>query len=116
MRILNSLNLSDFYPRQTEKTGDFTSSQSRSFISRGIGLNLSEADQKAILRSEEACVRSERIVTPLTESQFNAYASVMCHQLTVIHGPPGTGKTELEFSTDMRVGSVLSKPNLSLLA
>ena len=71
-----------------------------------------------VLRFEEAGVRDERIVTPLTESQFNAYTSVMRHQLTVIHGPPGTGKTEclVEFCTDMRVGSVLSKLESSLLA
>ena len=92
--LSNSTQPVGFLSSPDEKNWRFhQGSRTRSFLN-GIGLNLSEADQIAVLRSEEARVRDERIVTPLTESQFNAYASVMRHQLTVIHGPPGTGKTE----------------------
>jgi hypothetical protein len=83
-----------FFSAPDEKSWRAIQSTLRRTLSGEPGTHLSEAEQIGVLRREEEDIRAARVVTPFTDSQFKAYASVMRRQLTVIHGPPGTGKTE----------------------
>lgn len=83
-----------FFNAPDEKSWRAVQSTLRRTLSGEPAPRSSEDEQIAVLRREEEAIRASRVVTPFTESQFNAYASVMRRQLTVIHGPPGTGKTE----------------------